>query len=113
YLPSDAVVMLPEEFSDEALIKALEDLRQSPATARALGEKGKELISTTHAPADCAQQYAEAIELFASRAQYARSGLIKSIAADTSLSDDGLAEAAQGIARALPMPAAKRQLFVD
>ncbi|UVH56617.1 glycosyltransferase [Variovorax paradoxus] len=113
YLPSDAVVMLPEEFSDEALIKALENLRQSPPTARALGEKGKELISTAHAPADCARQYAQAIELFASRAKYARTGLIKSIGADTSLSDESLTEAAQSIARALPMPAAKRQFFVD
>ncbi|MDN6885965.1 glycosyltransferase [Variovorax sp. CAN2819] len=113
YLPSDAVVMLPEDFSDDSLIQALEDLRQSPATARAFGEKGKELIRKTHAPADCARQYAQAIELSASLAQYARSGLIRSIAEDISLSDESLIEAAKGIARALPIPAAKRQLLVD
>ncbi|MGJ7504321.1 glycosyltransferase [Variovorax sp. ZT5P49] len=113
YLPSDAVVMLPEEFSDEELIKALEALRQSPKIARSLGEKGQQLISTTHAPADCARQYAHAIELFASRAEYTRAGLIRSIGADASLSDESLAKAARSIARALPMPAAKRQFFVD
>ena len=105
--------MLPDEFSDKELIKALNDLRQSPLVARSLGEKGRQLIGTTHAPGDCARQYAQAIESFASSAERTRTGLIRSIGKDSSLSESSLIEAAQSIARALPMPAAKHQLFVD
>ncbi len=113
YLPSDAVVMLPEEFSDEELIKALDKLRQSPLVARSLGEKGRQLIGAVHAPKDCAQQYAQAIEGFASTEQRSRAGLIKSIGKDNVLPEASLIEVAQGISRALPIPSANRRLFVD
>lgn len=112
-LPPEAVMMLPDEFNDDALIEMLEKLRHSPEVAKALGQKGKQRIETTHAPAACAHAYSNAIESFAADAEYSRAGLISSIASDLELSETSLIEAARGIARALPLPGPARQLFID
>ncbi|MET3495557.1 glycosyltransferase [Variovorax boronicumulans] len=112
-LPPDAVMMLPDEFTDDQLIEMLERLRHSPEVAKALGQRGKHRIETTHAPAACAHLYSNAIESFAVNAEHGRPGLISSIASDLELSETSLIDAARGIARALPLPAPARQLFVD
>ncbi|MDQ0016917.1 glycosyltransferase involved in cell wall biosynthesis [Variovorax boronicumulans] len=112
-LPTDAVMMLPDEFTNDELIAMLEKLRHSPEAAKALGQRGKHRIETAHAPAACAQAYSDAIESFAADAEYSRIGLISSIASDLELSETSLVQAARSIARALPLPAPARQIFVD
>lgn len=113
FIPSDAVVMLPDEFTDEELLLQLEKLRNEPEFARALGARGKALIETAHAPATCARHYADAIECFAEQAVHGRTELVKSIAADAPLAEDDLIDAACSIARTLPLSAPGHQLFVD
>jgi glycosyltransferase involved in cell wall biosynthesis len=113
FLPKDAVMMLNDGFSDAELVEALEKLRHSPGIAKTLGENARRQIETAHAPASCARAYFEAIEAFAVEAEKGRPGLIRSIATDSTLTESSLVESARSIARALPLPAPKRQLFVD
>jgi glycosyltransferase involved in cell wall biosynthesis len=112
-LPSDAVRMLPDDFSDAELIEALEDLRDSAPARLALARNGRASIQAAHAPETCARQYAEAIEALAARTKQGRDGLIKAIGKDDRLAAAELAEMAQAITASLPLPAPQRQLFVD
>ena len=113
FIPSDAVAMLPDAFTDEALIEILEKLRASPDFARALGARGRQQIEMAHAPAACAQSYADAIEDFARAGAQSRTGLVRSIAGDAPKSEEDLINLARGIARALPLPGPGHQLFID
>ncbi len=116
-LPQDAVLMLPEEFSDQDLTRALERLWREPSARVALGAHGRQSIRSLHTPTRCAQRYAQAIERFAARAAMGRDGLIEAAQADGPFeSPHELADAlelASAIASTLPMPASARQLFVD
>ena len=79
-LPNDAVWMLPDEFNDADLKKAIETLWKDETKRRALSERAREVILTLHAPRTCADQYAQAIENYYERAQSRKDGLIKAIA---------------------------------
>jgi glycosyltransferase involved in cell wall biosynthesis len=113
FLPRDAICMLPNDFSDAQLIEALESLKNSPSARQALAAKGLALIQNSHAPEDCARQYAGAIEAFAAKVARGRDGLIRSIGKDDHLAASELAEMARSIAVSLPLAAPRRQLFVD
>jgi glycosyltransferase involved in cell wall biosynthesis len=63
-LPDDAVWMLPDEFDEADLSKALETLWQEKEKRHALGRRAREVILTRHAPRTCADQYAGAIERY-------------------------------------------------
>jgi glycosyltransferase involved in cell wall biosynthesis len=79
-LPNDAVLMLPDEFNDADLKKAIENLWNDENKRRALSARAREVILTQHAPRTCADQYAETIERFYERALSGKEGLVKSIA---------------------------------
>lgn len=113
FLPRDAIWMLPDDFTDAQLIEALERLRNSSFQRLELGTKAQDLIRTTHAPARCARQYADAMEAFTAKAALGREGLIRAIGKINPLDSAEFAEMAQGIAATLPLAAPQRQLFVD
>ena len=118
FLPRDAVVMLPDEFIDEDLSGALERLWLNADARHAVGASGRQIIRSGHAPAACAEAYANAIEAFAANAATARNGLLAAIEASDPLSErtsDGneILDLAEAIAAALPLPMPKHQLFVD
>ena len=67
-LPSDAVWMLPDEFTDAELVDALETLWQDDERRNQLAIRAREVILTQHDPGACANQYAQAIESMYQRA---------------------------------------------
>ncbi|MDL9999606.1 glycosyltransferase [Variovorax sp. J22P240] len=113
-LPTDSVVMLPDDFSDQQLAHALENLWRNPPERLALGARGRQSIQSLNAPDSCARAYAHAIESFAARASNGRDGLIEAIGASDGLVEEAeAAELARAIAFALPPPLPMRQLFID
>jgi glycosyltransferase involved in cell wall biosynthesis len=62
YLPKDAVVMLPDEFSDNELASALEKLHDALEFRQELGKRARRHIETHHNPTACAELYRQAIE---------------------------------------------------
>jgi glycosyltransferase involved in cell wall biosynthesis len=114
-LPKDAVWMLPDEFTDDELIEALETLWKDENLRAQLGRRAQEVIHTRHDPAKCAEQYAQAIETFYQKAQIGRHALVNSIAALDTLpyNDSELKQIATSIAVSLPPKIAQRQLLVD
>ncbi|MHB1667823.1 glycosyltransferase [Thiomonas sp.] len=61
-LPSDAVWMLPDAFSDEELVDALTTLHGNSERRDVLGRQARRAVRARHAPAACAAQYAAVIE---------------------------------------------------
>lgn len=64
-LPEQAVVALPDIFSDEALKDALQKMLLDAKARRQQGQAGREYISMRHSPAVVAENYWQAIEQFA------------------------------------------------
>lgn len=79
-LPEDAVYRLPDEFSDDEMIKALTDLWQKDVQRNSYSEQGRKLIQTEHLPRRCADMYAIAIEDFYQRASTSAQGLAMALA---------------------------------
>lgn len=66
-LPKNAVYMMPDEFSDEELVSALEELRQNFEKRVILGSNARTAIKSEHDPQKCAKMYRDAIERFYSK----------------------------------------------
>lgn len=114
-LDESAVWMLPDEFSDEQLIEALETLWRDEPRRRRLGETARDVIRRDHDPRICAGQYGEAIERFYRSSASDINALPSAMAA---LGADGFDEAAlirfaDAIAPGFPPRHRKRQLLVD
>jgi len=114
-LDPEAVWMLSDEFEDDALIEAMETMWREPERRRALGERAREIILSRHAPAVCAQRYAEAIEHFHRRAETATPSLIRTIAAQSQFvpGDADLRNLAKTISATLPLLSPAKRLFLD
>nr|VFK41182.1 MAG: Glycosyltransferase involved in cell wall bisynthesis [Candidatus Kentron sp. TC] len=114
-LDAKAVLMLPDEFDDDALIRALETLWREPERGRLLGERAREIIRNRHSPEACARRYAEAIERFHRRAEIATPALIQAIASQPSFApgDGELIHLSESISAALPLPRPAKRLFLD
>jgi len=115
YLDDDAVLKLPDEFSEEQLAKSLEYLRNNEDERHRLGESARKLVLTQHTPAKCADKYHKAIEAFYSRTSAHPHSLIKALGAnlDTSITSSELVEWAEHIAKNHPVTDKAKQLFVD
>ncbi|MEL5850201.1 MAG: glycosyltransferase family 4 protein, partial [Candidatus Igneacidithiobacillus chanchocoensis] len=79
-LPAEAVLMLPDVFSDAELSAALERLWRNPALRSELGVRARAYIETEHDPRHCAAQYAKAIEGAYAQAQKNTLGMAQYIA---------------------------------
>ncbi|MBN3831742.1 glycosyltransferase [Burkholderia sp. Ac-20344] len=113
-LDRDAVWMLPDEFSDEQLVDALETLRSDAARRQRMGAHAREVIVTDHAPGVCAGQYRNAIERFYLQAAANPVVLSRAIARRAGqASDDQLRAWALTVARNFVPRNNKRQLLVD
>ncbi|MDR0241792.1 MAG: glycosyltransferase [Burkholderia sp.] len=113
-LDRDAVWMLPDEFSDEELVDALETLRSDAERRRQMGARARDIIVEDHAPDVCAEQYRDAIERFYLRADANLSVLSRAIARRAGrASDDQLRAWALTAARNFVPRHNKRQLLVD
>ncbi|MBF0373109.1 MAG: glycosyltransferase [Alphaproteobacteria bacterium] len=117
-LPADAVAMLRDDFSDAELAATLEALRHDRPRRAALGRAGRALVAARHAPAACADAYADAIErMYAGnrRSPLHERHLIRSLAAlpGSPPTERERLRLASDIARALPRRRSGRQLLVD
>ncbi|PSR17070.1 glycosyl transferase family 1 [filamentous cyanobacterium CCP3] len=114
-LPHDSVWMLPDDFVENELIKALEFLKENPDYRFSLGKRAEETILKHHSPAKCAKQYFEAIEQSYLESQFSRNALVEEIARlEHAPTDDGEYVAlASAIAKTFPDRTSARQLLVD
>lgn len=112
---SDAVWMLPDEFSDAELTVALETLWSDSELRHTLGQKARQIILDQHSPTKCASLYAEAIERFHSLAQCDIPALINAIARQDELRPDeaALLQLAQALANSFPAKRPAKHLFLD
>lgn len=113
-LPTDAVWMLPDEFSDEQMIDALTTLWCDVDRRTALGTRAHEVIKKHHQPRWCAEQYAQAIESYYQKAAVGGGALIDAIAKlEPPLSHEDWPTVATTLAHNLPPRPRRKQLFLD
>ena len=113
-LSTDAVWMLPDDFDDAELTKALETLWKDEEKRNALGARAREVILTQHAPQFCANRYAQSIENYYANVQSGQDGLIKAIGniEGAPTGEQEWLALARSIAQNHP-PSSIRQLLVD
>ncbi len=114
-LPRDAVWMLPDPFEDDELKAALQTLANDPRVRVRLSQRGLDSINATHAPAACADLYAEAIERNYAENPASAHTLIERLAELEGLAADeaSLAALAAAIARNAPPAAGAPRLLID
>ena len=114
-MTTDGVWMLPDEFSDEALVEALNTLRQDAERRMSIGQRAQEVITTKHSPSHCARLYADAIEHFQRRALTSVPTLLKAIASSETHtpSDSECRGLAESIAASLPLLRPAKRIFLD
>lgn len=114
-LDPSTVWLLQDEFDNNALVEALEELWRSPDRRRSLGEQARKLISDQHAPDACARQYAEAIEAFHMRKAHKLQALIPSIARvmNNNSSDNDLLALASALSLNNHQSGSSKRLYLD
>ncbi|MEJ8854750.1 glycosyltransferase [Variovorax robiniae] len=115
-LDREAVWMLPDAFDDNELIAAMEKLWRDVALRDNLGHRARQVISKNHAPIECAQQYADAIESFFTESKADVPTLIDAIANEwqSGASDDADLQAlASAIAASFPVQQPAKSLYLD
>lgn len=113
-LADEAVWKLPDEFTDEQLIEALETLWEHPARRYELGARAREIVLDQHSPETCAKQYRDVIESFYRAANTSLLGLYRAVAQIPGNPSDGdLIQLADALAKNNPPRNSQRQLLVD
>lgn len=113
YLPQEAVVMLPDEFEDTHLVRALETLWRDPAERARLGDRAREFVQREHSPASCGSAYANAIRDIHLAQERGRHGLLRQVATHDRLDPGERRAFARAVGRSLPELQAQRQLLLD
>jgi glycosyltransferase involved in cell wall biosynthesis len=112
--PIDAAWMLADEFTQDALVEALETLHGDAARRRALGSAALALMGTRNSPERVGLMYRDALARDAARRARSQGALVRALLATPGLdADDAML---QRLARALahaPDPLQPRQLLVD
>jgi glycosyltransferase involved in cell wall biosynthesis len=114
-LPDDAVYKVDDPIESDALIRALESLRDDAGLRERLGAAARALIATAHAPIACAAEYAEALERAYARDRVSANGLVDALDAEA-IQRLGAADQehlATAIATTLPMGNPRQRLFID
>ncbi|MBU9256702.1 glycosyltransferase [Burkholderia multivorans] len=113
-LDDGVVWKLPDEFTDQQLIEALESLRTDTVLRTNLGRAARQTILSRHAPKQCAQQYRDAIERFHVAGVSHPGILARAIVGEAGVADDNqLQQTAAALARNVVPRNSKRQLLVD
>lgn len=111
-----AAIVLVDDFEVGELAQALQTLHQDAALRLAMGEHGRRIIATQHAPALCARLYRDAIEGFHASATARRDVLLDALAEGGDLQgwDDGaLRRLAADLASTFPQEVTGRRLLLD
>lgn len=113
-LPADAVWMLPDEFSNEALTEAMTELWRNKARRTELGTRGREVVATQHAPRHCADLYKAEIERFYAQKETGLHSLMDAAALVTPPPHDGdWHQLSVALAHNFPPSPRRRQLLLD
>ena len=116
-LPTNCVLMLKDEFSDEELVSAIETLKEDSSKRAELGKNASDYIKVNHSPQKCAEFCKKAIEEIYSESD--RHTLTAAIAEKLNggffVVDDerALYDISKSIVQAIPLKPAKLQLFLD
>jgi len=112
--PADAAWMLPDLFTQDELVAALQTLRGDDDRRAALGRAGFELMRVRNSPERVGRMYQEALDLELQRRASGRRALLPALLATPGLDADDatLQQLARCVARA-PDALAPRQLLVD
>jgi glycosyltransferase involved in cell wall biosynthesis len=110
-----AVCILPDEFSNAALVDKLEALWREPERRRSLGERSSEIIHSIHSPQSCASQYADAIEHFHLSSATSMPALLRAIAENNNFTVDApeLARISSDLGANLPLLQPSKRIFLD
>lgn len=112
-LDPSAVHVLPDLFTDQQLIDALNTAYESKEVRHKFSGKAQAIIQTTHHPDAVAARYRDAIEHFAAHGRMAREAEVGSALARLPVAtDDDLLRTAQALSRNNPS-VRQRQLLVD
>jgi len=113
-LPAEAVMKLPDEFSDQALISALERLVDDEGLRHQMGREGSKIIQNKHDPSACAKAYFEAIEEFYEQQSSSAEAVIQTWveSSQSGRPKDHLA-VAEALAQNFPPSVRQRQVMVD
>ncbi len=112
-LPSDSVLMISDDFSDDELIDALKKLIQSVEMRTKLGRRGRQQIEEFHLPRQVASRYHDAIESAYSSPLNVRNRLQSAIARHAPyLTRPGLLALAQASARNFRPNGWQRQILI-
>ena len=111
----DAVYKLQDEFTQEELVTALEELYKDKEKRKKLGKKARDIILKNHDPDKCASKYFASIEKeYKDASDSILNKLISSICTDnTTLTNAELANISQSLAYNFPFPKNKQRLFLD
>lgn len=114
-LPDETVYKLPDAFSDQELVDALEELWRNGARRHQLGANALTRIRSVHDPLTCAERYKDAIEYFYSNSRFMPNCLMPLVVANSSevSSNSDLVSLAQSIANTFPPPHVQKQLLID
>jgi glycosyltransferase involved in cell wall biosynthesis len=114
-LSKDAVLMLPDEFTDSELVVALESLYENRQQRLDLSKNAREIIKTKHDPTTCAKQYFEVIENTYNKDVISIASIINSIIStnEINLEESKLIEISNCLAKDFPLEPYPKQLFVD
>jgi hypothetical protein len=115
-LPSDAVLRLPDQFSNAELLGAMEELQRDAARRAALSERARFYAATHLSPWHSASEYHASIERFYATGRQALISktllqLQRDIGPDRQ--EEDLLPAIRTLSRNIPVPPAQRRLLVD
>lgn len=112
-LADDAVWKLPDEFSTDDLVQALNTLKRDADLRDLLGARARERILTMHSPRICAEQYRDAIETAYRKAEASTLGAVAAIGRmEATLSEADLLGTAACLAQNRPRNL-ENQLLID
>jgi len=113
-LPKEAVWMLPDSFTQDELIKALEKLKADEKMRQELGIRAKNIIAKSHPPEVCAKMYADAIERFYKNSKNSLFGLIDSLQDEADeMSETEVTKLSLHLAKSFPPEPRVRQVLWD
>ena len=114
-IDSGAVWKIPDAFTQEHLVSALESLYRDEALRLQLARQSKDVISGLHNPERCANLYYEAIENFYD----GRAAILKQLsegiigAAGVPEKDSDIVQLAEALALSFPVSVTQKQILVD
>lgn len=112
--PNDVLVMMKDDFTDDALCEALEKLTNDHTLRQTLSQKAQNHVRTHHNPEQCALRYKDAIEQFFFFTKSYKN-TISSIASieENTKNQQYIKKIAESISSSTTPPVRHRQLLVD